>query len=270
MCPFHALRLPFLALFLLLAASTIQSVQPHDDEHAGVRFINDKIYFQASSVKAIFRDGDEYENDSIHYNSTIIGDYLSFLHKKREARLYFIPPELDWKKNETYDWKLNQAWMSDDYYGWVFWNVNGFINSQLQLSEHKQVFHCDHVEFTFWHNSPKGRFGGNEGKLVMENVEMAAFLPTDFNEASHTIYNPCEGRGKCRAMNGSIMCGSGSSWKYGTTLLSFIVAVVIVAIYNRTTTDTNNYDRIAHQEDATELDSFSSSHEEEDNASQGD
>lgn len=207
------------------------SHRQHDDV---VRFANKDIYFQASSVKATFRDGLHYmfESDSIHYNSTIIGDYLQFSTLQRKVRLYVIPPALDWKRNETYHWKLNQAWMSDEHYGWIFWNVNGFMDSEIQLSSNTQVFQCNHIEFTFWNNAPKGMFDGNQGKLVLKDAKLAAFLPPEYTEESLTTFTPCAG-GTCRANNGSIICASGDYWKYGATIVSFLVAVFITKMASR-------------------------------------
>ena len=58
-----------------------------------------------------------------------------------------------------------------NYYGWIFWNVNGYIDSEIQLSSSTQVFQCNHVEFTFWNNAPKGMFDGNQGKLVLKECQ---------------------------------------------------------------------------------------------------
>jgi hypothetical protein len=140
----------------------------------------------------------------------------------------FITPTLDWKRNEIYQWKLNQAWMSDDYYRWIFWNVNGYIDSEIQLSSSNQVFQCNHVEFSFWKNAPKGMFDGNQGKLVLKNINMAAFLSPQHNEESLTTFIPCAGT--CRAINGSITCATEDYSKYGATIVSFLVAVFITKI----------------------------------------
>ncbi len=262
-------------LLLICTFCDARSTQPlssEKEQQSSVRYVADNIYFQASSVQAIFRDGEhvEYESGSIHHNSTVIGDYLSFIpngNKKRETRLYFIPPELDWKQNETYHWKLNQAWMADDYYGWLFWNVNGFINSQLQLSSDSELFQCDYVEFTFWNNAPKGRFGGNQGKVIMKNMEVAAFLPTAYEEVSLVRFNPCEGA--CRVINGKITCRSTRQWMYGATVVTLLVALVIVGIYKSTSADVSTYGRVSSV-DATELEDVTSLHDNDDEDSQSD
>lgn len=258
-----------LLLCSIRATSTHQSSMSFEEEQSDVRYVADSIYFQASSVQAIFRDGEhiEYESESIHYNSTVIGDYLSFTdangNKKREARLYFIPPQLDWKQNQTYHWKLNQAWISDDYFGWLFWNVNGFIDSQLQRSSDSEVFQCEYVELDFWSNSPKGRFQTYQGKLIMKNVQLAAFLPTAYKEASLIRFNPC-GEDMCRAINGNITCKSDRQWKIGAVFVSFVVAVVIVAIYKRTNVNVSTYSRVSSTVDPTELDDISFTHDDDD------
>ena len=173
--------------------------------------------------------------------------------------LYFIPPKLDWHKNEAYSWKLNQAWMSDVFYGWVFWNVNGYINLELQVSISNVLFQCNCVEFTFWNNAPHGHVSDAEGTLTMKNVEMAAFLSTEYeyNKSSPTtMYNPCNGRGKCHAFNGKITCVCGSSWKFGAPMVSLVVALIVLAIAKQTS-DASLYNRIS-QEEVTELNDSSS------------
>jgi hypothetical protein len=142
-------------------------------QHHLVQFTNKDIYFQASSVKATFRDGSHemFESDSIQYSSTIIGDYLQF-------------------------------------------NPN-------------------HVEFSFWKNAPKGMFDGNQGKLVLKNINMAPFLSPQHNEESLTTFTPCAGT--CRAINGSRLqpCATEDYSKYGATIVSFLVAVFITKIASR-------------------------------------
>jgi hypothetical protein len=244
----------FFLLVFCGAAARMQSRKrgPPRPQNDLVRFTGRDIYFQASSVEATFRDGshETFESDSIRYNSTTIGDYLQFTTLRRKVRLYFIPPTLDWKQNETYQWKLNQAWMSDDYYGWIFWNVNGYIDSEIQLSSSNQVFQCNHVEFSFWKNAPKGMFDGNQGKLVLKNVNMAAFLSPQHNEESLTTFSPCSGT--CRAINGSITCATGDYWKYGATIVSFLVAVFITKIASRgPATRRSRYSPVDGQDEAT-------------------
>lgn len=241
MCDFREFRLPLLLQLFsirIIASSSLvgDAILPPPRL---VEFSNDKMVFQTTSVKATFRDEFHYEfsSDSIHYNSTVIGDYLSFSQGNREVRLYFIPPELDWKQNQTYHWKLNQAWMSDDYYGWIFWNVNGFIDSQVRVDSYSPVFQCSHVEFSFYMNAPRGIFSRRQGKIVLENVEVSVFLSDNDldneQDSSLTIYNPCDEGGACRVVNGIATCRKGNSWKFGATVLSFFVAVLVVAFANR-------------------------------------
>jgi hypothetical protein len=222
-----------------------------------VLFTGKDIYFQASSVEATFRDGshETFESDSIRYNSTIIGDYLQFTTLRRKVRLYFIPPTLDWKQNETYQWKLNQAWMSDDYYGWIFWNVNGYIDSEIQLSSSNQVFQCNHVEFSFWKNAPKGMFDGNQGKLVLKNINMAAFLSPQHNEESLTTFIPCAGT--CRAINRThyshVLLKTTRSMAQRSCL--FLVAVFITKIASRgPAAHSSRYSPVDGQDEATASD----------------
>jgi hypothetical protein len=60
-------------------------------------------------------------------------------------------------------------------------------------------FNHNHVEFSFWKNAPKGMFDGNQGKLVLKNINMSAFLSPQHNEESLTTFIPCSGT--CRAIN---------------------------------------------------------------------
>ena len=70
-------------------------------------------------------------------------------HRRRIIRLYVITPTQDWRRiipppsptttskttptSVGYSWKLNSAWMSDEEYDWLHWNVEGYINSQIQV-----------------------------------------------------------------------------------------------------------------------------------------
>ena len=80
---YRPLRISFLAhlFFLMVSATSAQPVP--SSEQFGIQLVNEKIYFKASSVKALFRDGTqhEYGSNSIQYNSTVIGDYISFRDK---------------------------------------------------------------------------------------------------------------------------------------------------------------------------------------------
>jgi hypothetical protein len=198
------------------------------------RLVNDKMYFQASSIEASFRDGSQlvFDNESLHFNSTTIGELISFSYQDetqlREARLYYITPELDWRSNQTYQWKLTQSWISDEFYGWIFWNVNGFVDSDLRATDH--LFQCEHVEFSYWHNAPRSQFAESEGRLVMTNVEMGAFLPDNFSESSFTRYNPCHGKGPCRAIDGHVTCGERNYWRYAAIAASSVIAFLIVVM----------------------------------------
>jgi hypothetical protein len=219
-----------------------------------VQLVNDRIYFQATSVEATFRDQSHhvFDDESIHFNSTVIGDLISFSYQDesfqlREVRLYFIPPELDWRVNQTFQWKLTQSWIYDTFYDWIFWNVNGFVNSNLRARDDR-LFQCEHVEFTYWHNAPRGYSAESEGRLVMKNVEMGAFLSLGFNESSVTRYNPC-GKEPCRAVDGLVTCGTQNYWRHGAIgISSLVISVMIVAIVCRTKSRTRQYSVLGNAE----------------------
>ena len=224
-------------LILLSFVSSRASAPPvRDYSLYPFQLTEDTFFFRAAAVSAIFRDGNWARSDNMHYNATAIGDLVSFKYRNgqnpddiRQVRLYFIPPEKDWQSNQTYRWKLNQAWMSDLYYGWVYWNVNGYIDSQVKTSDQYDVFQCEYMEFQYYHNAVKGRYDATEGTLVLNNVEMGAFLPLGYNEESLIRYNPCAGQGPCRAIDGIVYCDNGMVWQYSLLVISFVGAVLIVA-----------------------------------------
>ena len=232
-------------VLMFITSKCSQAVSPKQQQ--SVRLVNDKIYFQASSIETFFRDRSHlvFDNESIHFNSTNIGDLISFTYQDetqlREVRLYYIPPERDWRSNQTYQWKLTQSWISDNFYGYIFWNVNGYVDSDLRATDH--LFQCEHVEFSYWHNAPRGQFARSEGRLVMKNVEMGAFLQDNFNESSFTRGNPCHGKGACRAIDGNVTCMERNYWRYGAIAVSSAVAFLFVVIASRASR-TRQYRRV--------------------------
>jgi hypothetical protein len=132
----------------------------------------------------------------------------------------------------------------------------GIIDSEIQLSSSNQVFQCNHVEFLLWKNAPKGMFDGNRVELVLKNVKMTAFLRPQHNEESLTTFTPCSGT--CRVINGSITCATGDYWKYGSTIVSLLVAVFITKIASRgPATRSSRYSPVDVQDEATASDNNS-------------
>ena len=72
-------------------------------------------------------------------------DYDNEQPRRRIIRLYVITPNQDWRRISSttitgYGWKLNSAWMSsDEEYDWLHWNLEGHINSQIQVPKARRL-----------------------------------------------------------------------------------------------------------------------------------
>ena len=130
----------------------------------------DDIYlFEATIVEATFSDDETVQLDEITIHpSTPMGQHefvLSDGTNHRIVRLVLISPNQDWRRNQTYAWKLDNAWMSDNTssssFSWLHWNVESFIDSGIQVPQNNSIFFCDLIELHF---SPIGGSGGYHHK----------------------------------------------------------------------------------------------------------
>jgi hypothetical protein len=165
-----------------------------------------------SIAEATFGDGVTKELDTWSVqSSTPIGNQLflsSSDDNSRVVRLVLITPEQDWRQDQNYLWKLDNAWMSDSQHGWLHWNVEGFIDSQIQVSSlslslssskeghHRVLFVCDRMEFHFRKIEMKLTTAPDPTKLILRNITIGAFIPpSNYSSSSSSnerrIYHPC-------------------------------------------------------------------------------
>ena len=98
------------------------------------------------------------------------------------------------------------------------------------------------------------------------------FFRQSITEESLTTFTPCAG-GTCRAINGSITCASGDYWKYGATIVSFLVAVFITKMASRgPAARRSRYSPVDGQDEATanDDDSFGDHNQDDDNPEERD
>jgi hypothetical protein len=119
----------------------------------------------------------------------------------RIVRLVMISPNLDWRKNADYMWKLDNAWMSDVDWGWLHWNSNSYIDSAIQLpngsvkNPSNVLFECDVMEFHFESILPSGFRRSTDPvvtdtRLVLSDVKLGTYMDKEKNKP-HDVYNPC-------------------------------------------------------------------------------
>lgn len=153
-----------------------------------------------------------------------------------EIRLIFISPELDWRKNQNYIWKLNGAWMSDPTYMWLHWNVESNINSIIQIPSPSlssslttatsnittnKLFGCDYMEFDFTAIGSRRR--ESNAKVIFHDVQMGTHISAPSSDKDHLlIERPCIGektKKTCSVVNGKVetlldkMTGGIPLWK---------------------------------------------------------
>ena len=123
---------------------------------------------------------------------------------QRIVRLVLISPDKDWRKGQTYAWKLDNAWMSDQNVKWLHWNVESYINSDIQVPNDNNVFSCDRLEFHF---DPIGFHGQgavvSNSRLVLTNVQIGANLAST-NGKAREEFIPCNHHtdGNCSVIDG--------------------------------------------------------------------
>ena len=183
---------------------------------------------KASSIQATFADGLILDLDNITIQeSTPLGDEWILCSSSQQpndddgvirpplrmVKLILITPDHDWRKNQTYAWKLDNAWMSDPDLGWIHWNVEAYVDSQIQVPDHNMLLQSQRMEFHF---RPIGMQSAASfpvlttlAKLVLQDVEMGVHV----SNVNDTIrYNPCyhshhcqQGEGYCSIIDGVIL-----------------------------------------------------------------
>lgn len=160
-----------------------------------VSYEDENFFIKASSIDASFGDGTTLPLDTITVSpSTPMGDVIlmsSTVDDDRVVRLVLISPAQDWRQNQFYAWKLDNAWMSDRSYKWLHWNVESFTTSEIQVPSNNSVFACESMEFKFSRIGTKhSAFGGEERtKVVLRDVKIGAAL--SFTTQEKELYRPC-------------------------------------------------------------------------------
>jgi hypothetical protein len=162
--------------------------------------------FSASSLEATFSDGSTLLGGSSNF-TTHFGDELWIVDGSEEegpsqriVRLIFIPPEQDWRRNQTYSWKLDSAWMSSseltpddessDTRSWLHWNVESYINSAIQVPEDNNIFECDELELHFRPiRDTDGPYHTGNERLLLKDVRFGLHLPP--NNGFTKSISPC-------------------------------------------------------------------------------
>jgi hypothetical protein len=214
-----------------------------------IQYYDEGFLFSASSVVASFGDGVEVPLDNITFrSSTPMGvEWIFSTTEKysinnnrnsndavvpRVVRLILISPQQDWRRNVSYAWKLDNAWMSDPDHGWIHWNSNSFVNSVIQIPSgddsptSKAVLTCDTMEFHFESILPSGFRRSSDPivtntRVVLNNVQMGSNLTMSTKSKSKfKLYCPCDdvdgldvtkGRPTCHIVDG-VLSESSSGW----------------------------------------------------------
>jgi hypothetical protein len=198
-------------------------------------FENENYLISASSIDATFGDGATLSLDTITAtSSTPMGDEIvlsSTDDDDRVIRLILVSLEQDWRQNQDYyAWKLDSAWMSDQEYKWLHWNVESFIKSEIQVPSNNSVFACESMEFHFSSIGMKhSHFGTEEPtKVVLRNVKIGASL--SFSTDEKEIFRPCSDDTTCSLVDG-ITAGNDGIFGGGNWISNNVEAnVVTVAL----------------------------------------
>jgi hypothetical protein len=248
-----------------------------------IQYQDDNFFFSASSIVAIFPDGLERSLDNVTIkSSTPLGEewYLTTSNTDSQSsssslfsssssshivRLIVIPPKHDWRRDQSYTWKLDSAWMSDSDesdVAWVHWNVNSYVNSVIQVpsvpSQLEQsattippIFACAKMEFHFspilrssvppTHQTSPVVAGP---RVTLQNVRMGVYLngTKSMNPPKEeALYYPCQNDqdNSCSVVDGDVVASvvAGNNTTIGTkeiTKLSLIGIggiVVLVVLF---------------------------------------
>jgi hypothetical protein len=232
------------------------------------KYQDENIIFSASNIVASFGDDDDtIPLDTVTHRSSVAGDELilsSASQKDKIVKLVTIPPEFDWRKNQSYVWKLDNGWMSNNEYGWIHWNSNSYIDSVIQIpsssGNNTVLLICDTMEFHFTPILPTGFSHAYDQvipstKITLSNVQLGLLRDTtENNDKQFQYYHPCNHRtttmsksnrrDTCAIIDGTISSGIYGSTTYNTlsnsTLffaddrpiwqLSILIAVVVFVV----------------------------------------
>jgi hypothetical protein len=221
-----------------------------------IHYQDDEFLLTASSIEATFSDGATLSLTNITIRpSTPIGDELIIStgddsSNSRGVRLILISPERDWRRNQTYAWKLDNAWMSDPTADWLHWNVESYINSAIQVPQENNVFACALLEFHFSPIGLKHHYDPvvTNSKVVLRDVKIGAH----FSSAPQKPYSPCADG--CSVIDGTVTSAFGSAtsdgtyWKVGVVLGAILIILGFSSCWCRRRR-ADLYDKLSPEED---------------------
>lgn len=191
---------------------------------------DEHFMLKAATAVAHFSDDEKVQLDKVTIRpSTPMGHEFVLSSSqspddRRIVRLILILPQHDWRRNQTYEWKLDNAWMSDIENSWLHWNVESFIDSEIQVPHDHYMFACESIELHFH------PIGGKVSKpmsadypsLMLKDVEIGAHLERN---ASQEIIM----RGRCLEATCSMEDEQQRDFPYIFTVVSSLVILLIVS-----------------------------------------
>ena len=206
-------------------------------------------YVAASHVDA----SDDWGNPvGLNYTETGLGPRFTLeFEGNNSAKFYWIATDRDWRQNQTYRYKLTNSWVNDndDKNDWYFWNINAYIDSEIQIPRGYDGFSCDYVEFSYW----KER---SHNQVLQESDAKIKFYDFSIGFLDYTsrhVYKPCHKHGgRCRAIDGHVTCGSAQYWLYGLVGLlglTFLFCCLLCQCNRGDVGERDKYSRVAPEED---------------------
>jgi len=214
------------------------------------RWSTTNAYISASRVDVTSDWGDPV---ALNYTDTGLGPRFSLEfgsdYVDRQVQFYWVAPEHDWRQNQTYHYKMTNSWITGkEPNTWYYWNINAFIDSEIQIPIGYNGFTCDYVELPYWNGGRKQVLPESDAKVQIYDFSIGFLFHN-----SHRVYNPCEkSGGRCRAINGQVTCGNAVYWQYGIfafLALTFLLCCVVDQCFRRIGRDRDTYSRIARDEE---------------------
>lgn len=198
---------------------------------------DDDFLFSASSLEATFTDGSTLRgsnSDVIIHRDTPLGDEVWIVERSgqdsnargkgsrsstegvRVVRLIFITPEQDWRRNQTYAWKLDSAWMSSmtipsdpsEPRPWLHWNVQSYINSAIQVPASNLILDFEELELLHFRpirdvDNPYHSPVTHKERLLLKDVQFGLHFPS--NNETIELISPCpDDRAFCSIVDGEV------------------------------------------------------------------
>jgi hypothetical protein len=221
-----------------------------------IHYQDNQFLLQASSIQATFSDGTTLSLTNITTRlDTPLGDEWVFANAdddSRYVRLILNTPIQDWRRNQTYAWKVDSASMSDEQFTFTHWNAERFVDSQVQVPTHQSIFTTAHLEFHFRPIGAVSRFDQvvTNSRVVLQHVQLGAHLDGSQTE----IYNPCPG--SCSVVDGQVAGAFGTytskdeMWQLAPICSAAAAIFLLLAWWCRCRRQ-ELYERIVPEEDLT-------------------